>query len=144
MSQDGPFSLAEATAEFRRQQERLQAVSSRLKEVTTKVMSKDGMITVTLDSQGGVSAIAFNTAKFRRMAPARSAESPPGPVSSTREISWNVPGTPQGSVLAPGVQREPSPLMLPPTGEMTAAGDADSHHRRPVTGQPAPTEPGTS
>jgi DNA-binding protein YbaB len=70
MSKDGPYSLAEATAEFRRQQERLQAVSSQLKEVKTKVMSKDGMITVALDSQGGVSTIAFNTAKFRRMAPA--------------------------------------------------------------------------
>jgi len=33
-------------------------------------MSKDGMITVTLDSQAGVSSIAFNTTKFRRMAPA--------------------------------------------------------------------------
>jgi DNA-binding protein YbaB len=70
MNQDRPYSLTEATAEFRRQQERLQAVSSQLKEVKTKVMSKDGMITVTLDSHGGVSAIGFNTAKFRRMAPA--------------------------------------------------------------------------
>jgi DNA-binding protein YbaB len=70
MSQDGPYSLAEATAELRRQQERLQAVSTRLEEVKTKVMSKDGMITVTLDSQGSVSSVAFNTTKFRRMAPA--------------------------------------------------------------------------
>jgi DNA-binding protein YbaB len=70
MNQDRPYSLAEATAEFRRQQERLRAVSSQLKEVKTKVTSKDGMITVTLDSRGGLSAIAFNTAKFRRMAPA--------------------------------------------------------------------------
>jgi DNA-binding protein YbaB len=70
MSLDGNYSLEEATAELRRQQERLQAVKSGLDEVKTKVMSKDGMITVTLDSQGSVSSIAFNTAKFRRMAPA--------------------------------------------------------------------------
>ncbi len=70
MSFDGNYSLEEATAELRRQQERLQAVRSRLDEVKTKVMSKDGMITVTLDSQGSVSSIAFNTTKFRRMAPA--------------------------------------------------------------------------
>jgi DNA-binding protein YbaB len=70
MSLDGNYSLTEATAELRRQQERLEAVSSRLEETKTKVMSKDGMITVTLDSQGSVSTIAFNTVKFRRMAPA--------------------------------------------------------------------------
>jgi DNA-binding protein YbaB len=70
MSLDGNYSLDEATAELRRQQERLQAIRSRQEEVKTKVMSKDGMITVTLDSQGSVASIAFNTAKFRRMAPA--------------------------------------------------------------------------
>jgi DNA-binding protein YbaB len=70
MTVDGNYSLAEATAELRRQQERLQEVRSRLEEGKTKVTSKDGMITVTLDSRGSVASIAFNTAKFRRMAPA--------------------------------------------------------------------------
>ncbi len=70
MTESINFSAAEATAELRRQQERLQAVRSRLREVKTKVRSKDGMITVTLDGRGDVSSIAFNTAKFRRMAPA--------------------------------------------------------------------------
>jgi DNA-binding protein YbaB len=69
MSLDGNFSLAEATAELRRQQERLQAVSSQVEENKTKVMSKDGMITVTVEN-GRVSSITFNTTKFRRMAPA--------------------------------------------------------------------------
>jgi DNA-binding protein YbaB len=70
MTADPTFSMAEAAAELRRQQERLQAVSSRLREIKTKVTSKDGAITVTLDARGEVSSIAFNTAKFRRMAPA--------------------------------------------------------------------------
>jgi DNA-binding protein YbaB len=70
MTGNTPYSLAEATAELRRQQERLQAVRSRVREIKTKVMSKDGMITVVLDGRGDVSSIAFNTAKFRRMAPA--------------------------------------------------------------------------
>ncbi|HEX9540328.1 MAG TPA: YbaB/EbfC family nucleoid-associated protein [Streptosporangiaceae bacterium] len=70
MSSNLNFSLAEATAELRRQQERLQGVRSRLRDVKSKVTSKDGMITVTLDGRGDVSSIAFNTTKFRRMAPA--------------------------------------------------------------------------
>jgi DNA-binding protein YbaB len=70
MTENINFSLEEATAELRREQERLQAVSSRLREVKSKVTSKDGMITVILDGRGDVSSIAFNTAKFRRMAPA--------------------------------------------------------------------------
>jgi DNA-binding protein YbaB len=70
MTADSNFSLTDAIEELRRQQERLQAVSSQLREVKTKVRSKDGMITVTLDGRGEVSSIAFNTAKFRRMAPA--------------------------------------------------------------------------
>jgi DNA-binding protein YbaB len=70
MSANGPYSQAEATAEMRRQQERLRAVSSQLQEVKTKITSKDGMITLTLDGRGEVSSIAFNTVKFRRMAPA--------------------------------------------------------------------------
>lgn len=70
MTADAGFSLTEAISELRQQQERLQAVSSRLRETKTKVKSKDGMITITVDSGGEISAIDFNTAKFRRMAPA--------------------------------------------------------------------------
>ncbi len=70
MTADTNFSLTEAIAELRRQQERLETASTRLREVKSKVTSKDGMITVTLDGQGELTAIAFNTAKFRRMAPA--------------------------------------------------------------------------
>jgi len=70
MTADDNFSLTEAITELRRQQERLQAASSQLREAKTKVRSKDGMITVTLDGSGEISSIAFNTAKFRRMAPA--------------------------------------------------------------------------
>lgn len=70
MTADAGFSPAEAIAELRQQQERLQAVSSQLRETKTKVKSKDGMITITLDAGGEISSIDFNTAKFRRMAPA--------------------------------------------------------------------------
>jgi DNA-binding protein YbaB len=57
-------------AELARTQERLQAVRTRLEKKPAKVTSKDGMITVVLDERGEVTSIAFNTAKFRRMAPA--------------------------------------------------------------------------
>ena len=70
MTADASFSFTEAISELRQQQERLQAVSSQLRETKTKVRSKDGMITITLDSGGEIAAIDFNTAKFRRMAPA--------------------------------------------------------------------------
>jgi DNA-binding protein YbaB len=70
MSSGGSYSLTEATAELRRQQERLQKISAQLRETKTKIKSKDGMITVTLDGRGELSSIAFNTVKFRRMAPA--------------------------------------------------------------------------
>ncbi len=70
MTADAGFSLTEAISELRQQQEKLQAVSSQLRETKTKVKSKDGMITITLDGSGEISSIDFNTAKFRRMAPA--------------------------------------------------------------------------
>jgi DNA-binding protein YbaB len=57
-------------AELFRTQERLQAVRGRLREEPTKVTSKEGMVTVVLDDRGEVTSIAFNTAKFRKMAPA--------------------------------------------------------------------------
>lgn len=69
MTADTNFSFTDAVAELRRQQERLQAVSSQLRETKTTFRSKDGAITVTLDGSGEVSSIAFNTTKFRRMAP---------------------------------------------------------------------------
>jgi DNA-binding protein YbaB len=64
------FSLDEAVAELRRQQARLTAARESLQDVKNKVTSKDGMVTVTLDARGEISGIAFNTQKFRRMAPA--------------------------------------------------------------------------
>jgi DNA-binding protein YbaB len=70
MTADAGFSMTEAISELRQQQEKLQAVSSQLRETKTKVKSKDGMITITLDGSGEISSIDFNTAKFRRMAPA--------------------------------------------------------------------------
>jgi DNA-binding protein YbaB len=70
MTADPSFSLTEAISELRQKQERLQAVSSQLRDTKTKVKSKDGMITITLDGGGDISSIDFNTVKFRRMAPA--------------------------------------------------------------------------
>ena len=70
MNSNTNFSLDEAIAELRREQERLKSARASLQEVKRKVTSKDGMITVTLDGRGEISAIAFNTQKFRRMAPA--------------------------------------------------------------------------
>jgi DNA-binding protein YbaB len=62
--------LREAADELRQQQARLKSIRGELQDVTFKATSKDRMITVTIDTTGEVSSIAFNTAKFRRMAPA--------------------------------------------------------------------------
>jgi DNA-binding protein YbaB len=63
-------SFQEAVNELRSSQERLRSLRDQMQSKTTKVTSKDGMVTVTLDGRSEVSSIAFNTAKFRRMAPA--------------------------------------------------------------------------
>jgi DNA-binding protein YbaB len=63
-------SFQEALDELRRSQERLRSLRDEMQSKATKVTSKDGMVTVTLDGRSEVTSIAFNTAKFRRMAPA--------------------------------------------------------------------------
>jgi DNA-binding protein YbaB len=63
-------SFQEAVNELRRSQERLRSLRKEMQGKATKVTSKDGMVTVALDGRSEVTSIAFNTAKFRRMAPA--------------------------------------------------------------------------
>jgi len=70
MSYDMNDDIQQATEELRHQQELLRALRAKVRETQIKVRSPDGLITVTLDGQGEVSSIAFNSAKFRRMAPA--------------------------------------------------------------------------
>ncbi len=70
MSSQPHESFQEALDELRRSQERLRSLRGEMRSKATKVTSKDGMITVTLDGRSEVTGIAFNTAKFRRMAPA--------------------------------------------------------------------------
>ena len=70
MSAQPHESFEEAVNELRRSQERLQSLRGELQSKATKVTSKDGLVTVTLDGSSEVTSISFNTAKFRRMAPA--------------------------------------------------------------------------
>lgn len=70
MSEQPHESFQAALDQLRRSQEHLRSVSSELQKNATKITSKDGMVTVTLDGRGEVASIAFNTAKFRKMAPA--------------------------------------------------------------------------
>jgi DNA-binding protein YbaB len=69
-STDPKKAFDDTMAELMRTQEHLQSVRAKLKEKPTKVTSKDGMVSVLLDDRGELTSIAFNTAKFRRMAPA--------------------------------------------------------------------------
>src|ERR1700761_5587948 len=69
MTADINYNFTDAVAELRRQQERLQNASSKLRDSKTTFRSKDGAITVGLDGSGEITSIAFNTTKFRRMAP---------------------------------------------------------------------------
>jgi DNA-binding protein YbaB len=70
MSAQPHESFQEAVSELRRSQERLRSLRGEMESKATRVTSKDGMVTVTLDGRSEVTSIAFNTAKFRRMAPA--------------------------------------------------------------------------
>jgi DNA-binding protein YbaB len=56
--------------ELRRQQSRLKAIRKKIGDSTTKVSSKDRMVTVTMGPHGGLESIEFNSQKFRKMAPA--------------------------------------------------------------------------
>jgi hypothetical protein len=56
--------------ELRRQQARLKAISKKIGDSTTKVSSKDRMVTVTMGPHSGLESIEFNSQKFRKMAPA--------------------------------------------------------------------------
>jgi DNA-binding protein YbaB len=62
--------IRQAKDELRKRQARLSEVREAIRESRTEVRSADGMITVVLDGQGDLSSIAFNTTKWRRMAPA--------------------------------------------------------------------------
>ncbi|MGD0558437.1 MAG: YbaB/EbfC family nucleoid-associated protein [Streptosporangiaceae bacterium] len=62
--------IQQATDELREQQARLSQVREKIQESSTKVRSTDGMITVVVDGRGDLSAVTFNSAKWRRMAPA--------------------------------------------------------------------------
>jgi DNA-binding protein YbaB len=57
-------------AELQRTRQRLTALRSEMAEASTTVSSKDKMISVTVDGRGAVTGITFQTAKWRRMAPA--------------------------------------------------------------------------
>ena len=70
MSAQPHESFEEAVNELRRSQERLRSLRKEMQSKATKVTSKDGMITITLDGKSEITSIVFNTAKFRRMAPA--------------------------------------------------------------------------
>ena len=63
-------SFEEAVNELRRSQERMRSLREEMQSKATKVTSKDGMVTVILDGKNEVTSITFNTAKFRRLAPA--------------------------------------------------------------------------
>jgi hypothetical protein len=62
--------IDEAARELRRQRERLETIRKKVDGSTTKVTSKDRLVTVTIGQGGNVESIEFNSQKFRRMAPA--------------------------------------------------------------------------
>jgi DNA-binding protein YbaB len=69
MSTSGEELIRQATEELRSRQKDLLAARGKLASLTTKVTSKDGMVTVILDARGQLTKLNFNTQKFRRIAP---------------------------------------------------------------------------
>jgi len=70
ISSDPHRAFDKAMEELQRGQDRLRSVRQKLEAQPIKVTSTDGMISITLDAAGEVTSIAFNTSKWRRMAPA--------------------------------------------------------------------------
>jgi DNA-binding protein YbaB len=70
MRMDYDETMQGALAELRQKQARLREMRERASETQTKVRSADGMVTVVVDGRGELTSITFNTAKWRRMAPA--------------------------------------------------------------------------
>ncbi|GAA0512535.1 hypothetical protein GCM10011581_02890 [Saccharopolyspora subtropica] len=62
--------LNSAYAEFERQQRELTEFQRKLATTTTTLNSANRMITVTLDGQGELKQVKFNTTAYRSMAPA--------------------------------------------------------------------------
>jgi DNA-binding protein YbaB len=69
MSTSGEELIRQATEELQSRQKSLLAARGKLAGLTTKVTSKDGMVTVMLDARGQLTKLNFNTQKFRRIAP---------------------------------------------------------------------------
>ncbi len=62
--------VEEAAKELGRRQARRKAIRKKLEGTTTKVSSRDRMVTVTIGEAGNLESIEFNSQKFRRMPPA--------------------------------------------------------------------------
>lgn len=62
--------VEQAMARLRETQDRLGAVQRELAETTTKSTSHNRAVTITVDGQGEISAVAFPTNAYRSMAPA--------------------------------------------------------------------------
>jgi DNA-binding protein YbaB len=70
MALDSEEMMRQAQERLRQTEERLAKVRKEVEETRITVRSTDNMITVVVDGKGELVSIAFNTAKWRRMAPA--------------------------------------------------------------------------
>lgn len=70
MSDTGYDMIRQAAEDLDRKQQRLREIRAELANSSTKVSSTDRMLTVELDGAGELTSITFNSAKFRRLAPA--------------------------------------------------------------------------
>ena len=70
MALDGEEALRQAQERLRQTEDRLAKIRKEVEENRVTVRSTDNMITVVVDGKGELISIGFNTAKWRRMAPA--------------------------------------------------------------------------
>ncbi|WP_243791922.1 YbaB/EbfC family nucleoid-associated protein [Saccharopolyspora gloriosae] len=70
-SKDGLPDLGSAIQAFEEEQAKLTEFQRKLAETTTVVESRNHMVTVTLDGNGELSELKFNTTAYRSMAPAQ-------------------------------------------------------------------------
>jgi DNA-binding protein YbaB len=87
MALDSEEIMRQAEERLRQTEERLAKTRKKVEETRVSVRSTDNMITVVVDGKGELVSIAFNTTKWRRMAPAELGDALVKTINKAREDS---------------------------------------------------------
>jgi YbaB/EbfC DNA-binding family len=129
MSNPSDFDLEHAIADLRTEQARIQAANEQMMSLTGSAMSKDRMVTATVDNQGRLVDLKLAGTRYRQLAPAE----------LTRRIVDTVRAAQEDAARASAKALEgllPAGLGLPADGEF----DLEAMFDAAVTAARATTE----